>query len=157
FIPYPTPLRDGTGKIVGAINMLVDISERKHAETQQRILFNELNHRVKNNMQMLQSLLHMACKQTRSPEAHRILREASGQIAAMAAAQQVLYGTSEATSFDSRDFTNAVCQTVQQTLSRDVKVVCEASDAKIANDAAMPLALILNELLTNAVKHGMNG
>src|SRR5262249_17389280 len=38
FIPYPTPLRDGTGKVVGAINMLVDISERKQAETLQRVL-----------------------------------------------------------------------------------------------------------------------
>src|SRR5215467_1944294 len=55
FIPYPTPLRDAAGNVVGAINMLVDVSERKQAETQQRILLNELNHRVKNNMQMLQS------------------------------------------------------------------------------------------------------
>ena len=45
------------GKIVGAINMLVDISERRQAETHQRVLLNELNHRVKNNMQMMQSLL----------------------------------------------------------------------------------------------------
>jgi PAS domain S-box-containing protein len=50
FIPYPTPLRDAHGRVVGAISMLVDISERKQAETQQRVLFNELNHRVKNNM-----------------------------------------------------------------------------------------------------------
>src|SRR5262249_47963439 len=42
FIPYPTPLRDGTGKVIGAINMLVDVSERKQAETQQRVLLNEL-------------------------------------------------------------------------------------------------------------------
>jgi PAS domain S-box-containing protein len=55
FIPYPTPLRDGAGKIIGAINILVDVSERKQAETQQRVLLNELNHRVKNNMQMLQT------------------------------------------------------------------------------------------------------
>jgi PAS domain S-box-containing protein len=49
FIPFPTPLRDGSGKLVGAINMLVDVSERKHAESQQRVLLRELNHRVKNN------------------------------------------------------------------------------------------------------------
>ena len=55
FIPYPTPLRDADGNVVGAINMLVDVSERQQAETQQRVLMRELNHRVKNNMQMLQS------------------------------------------------------------------------------------------------------
>src|SRR3954469_4856948 len=60
FIPFPTPLRDASGKVVGAINMLVDVSERKQAETQQRVLFDELNHRVKNNMQMLQALLRLA-------------------------------------------------------------------------------------------------
>src|SRR5262249_30711892 len=42
FIPYPTPLRDASGKVVGAINMLADISERKQAETQQRLLLDEL-------------------------------------------------------------------------------------------------------------------
>ena len=157
FIPYPTPLRDANGNIVGAINMLVDVSERKQAETQQRILFDELNHRVKNNMQMLQSLLHLAGKQTRSVEAQTILREASSRLAAMTAAQQVLYGTADATRFSAQEFLNAVCHTARQAFARDVQIICEAGDVELSNDAAMPLALILNELLTNAVKHGMNG
>src|SRR5882757_1944431 len=71
FIPFPTPLRDGAGKVVGAINMLIDISERRQAETQQRLLLNELNHRTKNNMQMLQSLLFSSAKNARSEEARR--------------------------------------------------------------------------------------
>ena len=78
FIPYPTPLRDADGNVIGAINMLVDISERKEAETQQRILLNELNHRVKNNMQMLQSLLSASIRQTKSEEARRTLQDARG-------------------------------------------------------------------------------
>jgi two-component sensor histidine kinase len=157
FIPYPTPLRDGTGKLVGAINMLVDVSERKQAESQQRVLFNELNHRVKNNMQMLQSLLRIAGQRTRSAEAQAVLAEASARIASMAAAQQVLYGTTEATRFAVREFLEAVCRTTQQSLSPTVNVVCEGGDFSLSNDAAMPLALIVNELLTNAIKHGLNG
>lgn len=157
FIPYPTPLRDANGKIVGAINMLVDVSERKHAETQQRVLFNELNHRVKNNMQTLQSLLYLAGRQTQSAEAKKVLGEASGRIAAMAAAQQVLYGTKDATRFGAREFLNAVCETARQSFSPKVKIVCEVAEAELSNDKAMPLALILNELLTNAVKHGAKG
>jgi two-component sensor histidine kinase len=157
FIPYPTPIRDAKGNIVGGINVLVDISERRHAETQQRILFNELNHRVKNNMQTLQSLLHLAGRQTHNAEAKRILGEASGRVAAMAAAQQVLYGTSDATRFKAQEFLEAVCHTVQQTFAGEVKIACKACDAELANDVAMPLALIVNELLTNAVKHGGNG
>lgn len=157
FIPYPTPLRDAEGNVVGAINMLVDISERKEAENQQRMLLNELNHRVKNNMQTLQSLLHTAARKTPNKEAQRILGEASGRIAAMAAAQRVLYGTSKATRFDAEEFLRSVCQTVQQTFPPATKIVLSAQAIELGNDAAMPLALILNELLTNAAKHGFNG
>jgi PAS domain S-box-containing protein len=157
FIPYPTPLRDADGNIVGAINMLVDISERKQAETQQRILLNELNHRVKNNMQMLQSLLFSAARQTQSIEARHVLNEASSRIAAMAAAQRVLYGTTDAMRFDAQAFINSVCQTVQQTFAGNIEIACEAPASALPNDVAMPLALILNELLTNAAKHGANG
>lgn len=154
FIPFPTPLRDVSGKVVGAINMLVDISERRQAESQQRLLLNELNHRTKNNMQMLQSLVFNAAKRARSEEARRVLDEASGRIASMAAAQRVLYGTTDASHFSATEFLGAVCQTLQQTLPPAIDVVTETASGILSNDAAMPLALILNELLTNAVKHG---
>jgi PAS domain S-box-containing protein len=155
FIPFPTPLRDRSGKVVGAINMLVDISERRQAETQQRLLLNELNHRTKNNMQMLQSLVFTAARKAKSDEARQVLGEASGRIASMAAAQRVLYGTTNASHFTANDFLGAVCQTVQQTLPPGVKIVRETASGVLSNDIAMPLALILNELLTNAVKHGI--
>jgi PAS domain S-box-containing protein len=157
FIPFPTPLRDSSGKVVGAINMLVDISERRQAETQQRLLLNELNHRTKNNMQVLQSLLFTAARTTKSEEARQVLGEASGRVAAMAAAQRVLYGTIDASRFAAEEFLSAVCQTVHQTLPPDAKIVCEMADGVLSNEVAMPLALILNELLTNAVKHGIEG
>jgi two-component sensor histidine kinase len=154
FIPFPTPLRDASGKVTGAINMLVDLSERKQAETQQRLLLNELNHRTKNNMQMLQSLLRSAARIARSEEARRVLDEACGRIAAMAAAQRVLYGTTDASSFSADQFLGAVIETVQQTLPSATIMRGQASGV-LSNDIAMPLALILNELLTNAAKHGI--
>ena len=155
FIPFPTPLRDAFGHVVGAINMLVDISERKQAETQQRLLLNELNHRTKNNMQVLQSLLSNASRNARNEEARAVLGEASGRIAAMAAAQRVLYGTTDASRFAVGEFLHAVIETVRQTLPANVRIICEKANGVLSNDAAMPLALILNELLTNAVKHGI--
>jgi PAS domain S-box-containing protein len=154
FIPFPTPLRDASGKITGAINMLVDLSKRKQAETQQRLLLNELNHRTKNNMQVLQSLLFGAARSAKSEEARRVLEEASGRIAAMAAAQRVLYGTTDASRFSADQFLGAVVETVQQTLPADIRIVRGPASGVLSNDIAMPLALILNELLTNAAKHG---
>ena len=156
FIPYPTPLRDGVGSTIGAINMLVDVSERKQAETQQRVLLNELNHRVKNNMQMLQILLETGAQRAESSEAREVLDEASGRVMAMAAAQRVLYTTLDATRFNARDFLNTVCETARQIFPQELEIDCEADDMQLSNDAAMPLALIANELLTNAVKYGLN-
>jgi two-component sensor histidine kinase len=156
-IPYPTPLRDSTGKIVGAVNIVVDISERKQAETQQRTLLNELNHRVKNNMQMSQILLEAGSRRAKSSEAREVLEEASGRIMAMAAAQRVLYTTHDATRFNARDFLNTVCESARQTFPQELEIDCEADAMQLSNDAVMPLALIANELLTNAVKYGLNG
>jgi PAS domain S-box-containing protein len=155
FIPFPTPLRDSSGKVNGAINMLVDISERRQAETQQRLLLDELNHRTKNNMQMLQSLLYSAARTAHSEEARKVLNEASARIAAMAAAQRVLYGRSDATRFAAEEFLPAVCETIRQLLPPEARIECGAARGVLSNDVAMPLALILNELLTNAVKHGI--
>ena len=50
FVAYPTPLRDASGAVSGAVNMLVDIAHRKEAERRQSLLINELNHRVKNTL-----------------------------------------------------------------------------------------------------------
>jgi PAS domain S-box-containing protein len=154
FIPHPTPIRDDSGKIVGAINMLVDVSERRQAETHQRMLLNELNHRVKNNMQMIQALLDAAGRRTASIESRKALNEATRRIAAMAAGQRILYGTTSATHFSAEDFVSAVCRTAEETFPEKVSIVCDPCSGVLSNDVAMPLALILNELLTNASKYG---
>jgi PAS domain S-box-containing protein len=154
FIPFPTPLRDSWGNVTGAINMLVDISERRQAETQQRLLLDELNHRTKNNIQMLQALLFSAARTAHSDEARKVLNEASARIAAMAAAQRVLYGRSDASRVAAEEFLPAVCETIRQLLPADARIECGPAGGVLSNDVAMPLALILNELLTNAVKHG---
>ena len=155
FIPYQTPMRDAAGNITGAINMLVDVSERKQAETQQRILLNELNHRVKNNMMMLKSLLSVAARTSKSSEARTVLDEATKRVATMAAAQRVLYDTPDAVNFGAEPFLGAVCETAKQMFPPAVQLVCEADPIKLPNDIAMPLALIINELLINAVKYGL--
>jgi PAS domain S-box-containing protein len=157
FIPFPTPIHDAEGSIIGAINMLVDISERKQAETQQQVLLRELNHRVKNNMQMLQSLLYTSMQQTQNQEVRKVLGDASRRIASMAAAQRVLYGTMDASRVSADHFLESVCHTVEQTFPPNVNLVREAASGELDNDQAVPLALILNELVTNAVKYGCRG
>jgi PAS domain S-box-containing protein len=155
FIAYPTPLRDHSGALTGAVNMLVDISERRQAEANQKVLLDELNHRVRNNMQMLHSLLRAAERKAENAEARAVLADASHRVGAMAAAQQVLYEAGNTALYNVRDFVDRVCASAKEAFSDDIDiVVTECTSEKLSNDTAMPLALILNELLTNAAKHG---
>jgi PAS domain S-box-containing protein len=61
---YPTPLRDATDKVVGTLNMLVDISERRRAEEQQKLLLNESMHRIKNNLATVQAMAMQTLRRT---------------------------------------------------------------------------------------------
>ncbi len=152
-LPFPTPLRDLSGKLVGAVNMLVDIGERKGAEHQQKLLLGELNHRVKNNMQMLHALLRGAQRETADAEARTVLADAGQRVGAMAAAQQVLYEAQNSTQFSTADFMNVLCRNAQQSFGWRTGIKLDAVDGMLPNDCAMPLALILNELIVFSTKH----
>jgi PAS domain S-box-containing protein len=153
FLAYPSPIHDASGRLIGAVKMMLDISDRKQAEDKVRALMGELNHRVKNNMQMLQSLLGAAEREATSPEAREALGDAVRQVGAMAAAQQGMYSAST-TEFDARSFLEALCRNASQSFGRRADIQIGEASGQLTNDAAIPLALILNELVTNAVKHG---
>jgi PAS domain S-box-containing protein len=154
FIPYPTPLLDGAGELVGAVNVLVDVGHRKEAESQQRLLFAELNHRIKNNMQTLYALLAAARRETRSEDARGALDEAARRVAAMAAAQTVLYQSDNLSRFDSAAFMTSVCAAASAACGDRLTLHLHTRAGTLANDAAVPLALILNELIANAAEYG---
>lgn len=154
FIPYPTPLFDPAGALAGAVNVLVDIGHRKEAETRQRLLFGELNHRIKNNMQMLYALLAAARRETDGEDARLALDEASRRVAAMAAAQTALYQSDDLDRFDSEAFMASVCAAAAGACGDEVRLELHCEARKLANDMAVPLALILNELVGNAAKYG---
>jgi PAS domain S-box-containing protein len=154
FIPYPTPLFDGAGTVIGAVNVLVDIGHRKEAETQQRLLFAELNHRIKNNMQTLYALLASARRETSGADARTALDEAARRVAAMAAAQTVLYQSDNLSRFDCAAFMTSVCAAATAAYGDGIAIDLHAEAGTLANDDAVPLALIINELIANAAKYG---
>jgi PAS domain S-box-containing protein len=154
FIPYPTPLFDGAGEVIGAVNVLVDIGHRKDAETQQRRLFAELNHRIKNNMQTLYALLASARRETSSDDARSALDEAARRVAAMAAAQTALYQSDDPGRFDCAAFMTSVCAAAGAAYGDGMALHLHIRAGTLANDDAVPLALILNELIANAAEHG---
>jgi PAS domain S-box-containing protein len=153
FLPFPTPIHDASGKLMGAVNMLVDISDRRDAETRIRAVMGELHHRVKNNMQMLQSLLGAAEREASNAEARDVLASVARRIGAMAAAQQGMY-TASPLQFEIFPFLESLCRNASQAFGRQVDIAIEEATGVLSNDAAVPLALIVNELITNAVRHG---
>lgn len=95
FIPYPTPLRDASGRVVGAVNMLVDITERKQAEEQQALLMRELNHRVKNMLATIQAIMGSTARTSTSIEDFQ--QAFTGRIAALSKTHNLLTNASTQT------------------------------------------------------------
>lgn len=147
FTPYPTPLTDSQGVMTGAINMLVDISERKEAERHQKLLIDELNHRVKNTLAAIQSLIVQTARNIDSVEDFRRVLEA--RLFAMSCAHDHLSrrGWNDA---DLRELAIAGLAPYQG--KGNVLVLGEST--RVAPRPALMLAMVLHELATNAVKFG---
>ena len=86
-----------------------------------------------------------------------VLADAGRRVGAIAAAQKVLYETHTPTMFEARDVLQAVCDNAQRSFGNRVEIALSAAPAQLSNDTATPLALILSELLTNALTHGLAG
>lgn len=118
-------------------------------------MLDELNHRLKNNLQMLYGFLEIAHRKTNNPEAREVLSDTSRLIGAMGTAQQVFYSVRDATDVGGQSFLEAVCANARAFFSKEVSINYEATTgSSLPKEAAVSLALALNELLTNAAKHG---
>ena len=149
FIPYPTPLYDGAGAMVGAVNMLVDISERKHAEQRQKALLDELNHRVKNTLATVQSLAAQTIRGAGVP--HDVREAFEARLLALSRAHDHLtreqWGSADLKSLADEIF-------APYSDGAGDRVRLEGGSVKLAPRAALMLAMVLHELATNAAKYG---
>jgi two-component sensor histidine kinase len=118
-------------------------------------LLDEFNHRLKNNLRILFSLLQAAFRKTGNAEAREALSDTGRRIAAMGTAQQVFYSVPSSTDVSGQMFLESVCANASVFFSEKVSIDYEATGS-LSKETAMPLALILNELLTNAAKYGAN-
>jgi two-component sensor histidine kinase len=98
-----------------------------------------------------------SARETGNTDAQAVLADAGQRVAAISAAQKLLYSESRPRSFNIRQFLHEVSGSSRQAFGKEVTVTVDADDSYLTNDLAMPLALILNELLTKPAKHGING
>lgn len=138
-----------------------EVRRRQHAQAvleeslqERNLLLRELHHRVKNNMQMLAGMLASAQRDTRSDEARAILGDASRRLIAVGAVQQMLYGSDSFSGVDAQEFLTTITSAVLLASGQHAQLVAEADPVELANDLALPVSLILNELIANALKHG---
>jgi two-component sensor histidine kinase len=117
-------------------------------------LLDELNHRLKDSLQILHGLLLIALHKTDSPEAREVLFDTSRRIGAMGTAQQVFYSVHDSTDVSGPRLIEAVCANARAFLRKEVSINCDATTRSLPKESAVPLALALNELLTNAAKYG---
>jgi PAS domain S-box-containing protein len=146
FIPYPTPLRDSAGNLVGAINMLVDITERKNAENAQKVLIDELNHRVKNTLATVQSLANQTARH--AGDLQEFLPTFMGRLLALARAHDLLTKRN----WQDAPFENLVHDVIAPVSGG--RVVTGGPHVDLDARMALSITMVLNELLTNAVKYG---
>jgi two-component sensor histidine kinase len=119
-------------------------------------LLDELNHRLKNNLQMLYGFLEIARQKTSNVQAREVLSDTSRRIGAMGTAQQVFYSARNSTDVNGQRFIEAVCANARAFFSKDVSINYDTTARSLPKETAIPLALALNELLTNAAKYGAN-
>ncbi len=132
-----------------AIGVAMDITARKRAEEHQRLLINELNHRVKNTLATVQSVASQSLRGARSPEEARAALES--RLLALSRAHDVL--TRE--NWESAGLKEIVTQAMLPfTSTRAGRVHTSGPDVRLPPRTALAIAMALQELATNAVKYG---
>lgn len=155
----PIETEDGTM----VLSAIVDISDRKHKEDriqaaleEKNILLAEIHHRVKNNLQIVHSLLDLQSTRLTDRAAIDMLVESKNRVNSMALIHQILY--------QSKDFAEVNFRTVLESLvpalvqsyrlsSSTLRVTIEAENVLLPLNSAIPCGLIVNELTANALKH----
>ena len=152
FLARAAPFRDSHGKLVRWFGTNTDINDRIEAEQLQKLLTREVNHRVKNNLALVAGLLNMQARDLEG-EARTAVGEAALRVSTVAQLHDLFWRHASAETVNLALLVRELCQGLQHTwpLHR-LTFEAEPTEAPVAK--AMPIALILNELVTNAFKHG---
>jgi len=155
-----SPIRTRGGELVGISTITRDISQQKksdrlmHAE----LLLKEVHHRVKNNLQVVSSILKLHAEQMLDPAAQTAFRDSQDRVRAIALLHERLHQSTRLGEVDMGEYSGALIPNLLRAYGRnDISVQVEAGRIALPVDTAVPFGLILNELVTNAIKHAFAG
>lgn len=152
-----------TDEGVFVLSSVVDITERTEAENfirrslkEKELLLREIHHRVKNNMQIISSLLRLQSGSIDNEDARALLKESEQRVRSMAKLHERLYQSDSFTEIDFRTYAHDLASELHRTYSianRKIGLDLSIDDLALGLDQAIPCGLILNELISNAMKH----
>jgi PAS domain S-box-containing protein len=141
----------------------VDISAKGHeaarilaALKEKEILLAEIHHRVKNNLQIVSSLLDLQAGRVGDQTTRDLLRDSQNRIHSMALIHQALYGSNDFESVDFAQFSATLLSALTESYSVDpgrIVIRVDVEPVQLPIDTAVPCGLVVNELITNALKH----
>jgi two-component sensor histidine kinase len=145
--------------LTGFAGLLGIAIERQQADAKlaeaveyQDLLSREMSHRVKNSLASVVGLLHVQARGTHSLEIQNALEDASSRVAAIAQVHDQLWRGSRIGFIDLADFMNQLCKQLGHNTGGQI-LHCHADPMQVSADHAIPLGLLINELVTNAVKY----
>lgn len=160
---FSTQIRDEKDQYFGRLCLLEDITQRKEAEQQlaaslkqKEILLREVYHRVKNNLQVISSLLNLKSSSITDPATLRLIRETQDRVRSMALVHEKLYRAKDLSQIDFGEYAHQLVTLLSRSYRTDGKAVdvqFELDNCPLNLDTAVPCGLILNELVSNALKY----
>ena len=156
---YGRVVPDAKGDPERVVGASVDVTERKLAEEHRKLLLKELNHRVANSFQLAVSLLQLHANRAADAGVKDQLETVQHRLVAIAAAHANLYDDGELRSLDAGRYIEELCRRLREGWTADGSVTLDVSaePCELATERAIPLGLILNELVTNAAKYAFEG
>ncbi len=164
------PERDENGRIVGGIEITLEITQRrlaqqarKRAEEQiqndlkeKEILLKEIHHRVKNNLQVVSSLLSLQSDYVRDKEALQMFKESRDRVKSMALVHEKLYRSKDLARINFEEYIRSLVQNLYRAYGADpsrIELHLDVKNIHLGMDFAIPCGLIINELVSNALKY----
>ncbi len=150
------------GRAERAITVLRDITAEKKAEErvntalrEKEVLLREIHHRVKNNLQVMTSLLSLQADYIQDPYTLTLFYEAQSRMRSMALIHEELYQSRDLARIDYQEYVEKLTTNLVQVFSKNpnIEIVLDLADVFFGVDAAIPCGLIINELVTNALKY----
>jgi PAS domain S-box-containing protein len=157
-----TPLYNHRNEIYGITIYTRNITDRiqhttnlKLAVEEKDILLSEIHHRIKNNLAVISSMLQIQSLVNKSPEINAVLEETKLRIKSAAVVHELLYEQKQFKSISVKQFLSVLLEEIKKTYcTENVSSAIEGSDFHVNLEQAVPFALLMNEIYTNAFKHG---